>query len=212
MTALAVEPEGPIWVGRAIVRAAGRLALHVAVEGAVVPLAAMFTVPVECRPDADSAPGVRPWTGAVDEARLCAACLRALRGEAAPEPACLVPTGTVETLPEPGPDGKGRGLWVVPDMPTYTASNLPAEHGGRLIQWSKWVEAPELSRYSSACDWCGDAGPCVMAAGRQDKPLRRFAAYRCSYCQEMRVYEQTGATDLDLIAHLKPKSPKGVRA
>lgn len=214
MTALAVETPTPIWAGRVIVRAAGRIALHVAVEGAAVPSSVMFTVPVECRPDAESAPGVRPWTGPVDEEQLCAACLRALRGEPEPEPARLVPVGVAEALPDPEPDQRGRRLWAVPNLPTYTAPNLPTEHGGRPILWSEWIEAPKLSHFSSACDWCGDAGPCVMAGGRQGNPLskdnflRWFVAYRCSYCQEMSVYEQTGA-DLKPIAHFKPKSPKG---
>ncbi|WP_413100871.1 hypothetical protein [Streptomyces sp. Inha503] len=211
VTALAVETSAPKWVGRVIVRAAGRMALHIVVEGAAVPSTAMFTVPVECHPDLESAPGVRPWSGPVDEERLCVACLRALRGETEPEPARLLSTGTIETLPDPAPDRKARRMWAVPDLPTYTLPSLPAERGGRPIQWSPWVEAPKLSHYSSACDWCGDAGPCVMAGGRQDEPLCRFVAYRCPYCQEMRVYEQTGAADLDLIAHFKPKSPKGVR-
>ncbi|WP_190128445.1 hypothetical protein [Streptomyces mashuensis] len=46
----------------------------------------------------------------------------------------------------------------------------------------------------------------------KDDPLRWFVAYRCSYCQETRVYQQTGAADLKPIAHFKPRSPKGVRA
>ena len=214
MTALAVETEAPIWSGRVIVRAAGRMALHIAVAGAQVPDAIMFTVPVECRPDITSAPGVRPWAGPVDEQHLCASCLRALRGE--PEPAARsTPTGEAEPLPDLEPPG--RLLRAVPDLPTYTAPALPAEHGGQPIRWSEWVEAPKLSHYSAACDWCGDARPCLMAGGRQgnplakDNPLRWFAAYRCSYCQEMNVYEQVGAADLKPIAHFKPKSPKGAR-
>ena len=217
MTALAVERSSPIWIGRVIVRTAGRTVLHIAVEGAQVPAAAMFTLPLECHPDADSAPGVRPWTGPVDKGLLCASCLRTLRGEPEPEPVLLVPAGVTETLPESDPGRQGRLLRVVPDLPTYMAPNLPTEHGGRPILWSEWIKAPELSHYSSACDWCGDAGPCVVAGGWQgnplskDNPLRRFVAYRCSYCQEMRVYQQTGAADLKPIAHFKAKSPKGAR-
>ncbi|GGW94965.1 hypothetical protein [Streptomyces noursei] len=216
MTALAVETQAPIWAGRVIVRAAGRMALHVAVAGAQVPDAIMFTVPVECRPDATSAPGVRPWAGPVDEQRLCALCLRALRGEPEPEPARPLPTSAAESLPDL--DRSGRRLRAVPDLPAYTAPALPTEHGGQPIRWSEWAEAPKLSHYSAACDWCGDPGPCLMTGGRQgnplakDNPLRWFAAYRCSYCQEMNVYEQVGAADLKPIAHFKPKSPKGARA
>ncbi|MEU5425599.1 hypothetical protein AB0H73_08310 [Streptomyces olivoreticuli] len=214
MTALAVDRPTPLWAGRAIVRAAGRMALHVAVAGAQVPAAAMFTVPVECRPDAESAPGVRPWTGLVDEGRLCAPCLRALRGEPEPGSARLVPAGTVVTVPEPDPDRRGRHLRAMPDLPAYTEPSLPAEHDGRPIRWSEWSDAPKLSH---ACDSCGDPGPCVMAGGRQgnplakDDPLRWFVAYRCSYCQETRVYQQAGAADLKPIAHFKPDSPKGGR-
>ncbi|RLU86224.1 hypothetical protein CTZ27_24920 [Streptomyces griseocarneus] len=218
MTALAVEMPTPLWAGRAIVRAAGRMALHVAVEGALLPAAAMFTVPVECRPDAESAPGVRPWAGPVDEGRLCASCLRALRGDPAPEPVRPTPAGTAEALSDPYLDRRERRLRVMPDLPAYAEPRLPAEHGGRPIRWSEWGEAPKQVHCSSACNWCGDTGPGLMAGGRQgnplakDDPLRWFVAYRCSYCQEMRVYQQAGSADLKLIAHFKPKSPKGVRA
>ncbi|MFJ9416687.1 hypothetical protein ACIRPT_21195 [Streptomyces sp. NPDC101227] len=217
MSALAVEKPTPVWAGRVVVRSAGRMELHVAVQGAQVPSAIMFTVPVECRPDVESAPGVRPWTGPVDEGRLCASCLRVLRGEPEPEPARRVPASTVEALAGSGLERKGC-LWAVPDLPTYTAPSLPAEHGGRPIRWSEWVEAPKLSHYSAACDWCGDTGPCLMTGGRQgnplakDNPLRWFVAYRCSYCQDMRVYEQIGSAGLQSIATFKPKSPKGARA
>ncbi|MFG2141877.1 hypothetical protein [Streptomyces sp. NPDC048650] len=218
MTALAVETAAPIWAGRVIVRAAGRVALHVAVDGAQVPEAIMFTVPVECQPEAKSAPGVRPWVGPVDEQRLCAPCLRVLRGEPEPEQARQVVTRVTEVLPELEPDHQRRHLCAIPNLPTYTAPSLPAEYGGRLIRWSEWIEAPKLSHYSSPCGWCDDAGPRVMAGGRQgnplrkDNPLRWLVAYRCSYCQEMRVYEQTGAAGLKPIANFKPKSPKGARA
>ncbi|MCX4677652.1 hypothetical protein OG413_20485 [Streptomyces sp. NBC_01433] len=112
MTALAVKVTTPLWGGRVIVRAAGRMALHVAVRGVKVPSMAMFTVPVECCPDAESAPGVRSWLGPVAEDQMCPACLRALRGqpEPVPEPAAQVP----ETLPQPGPDRTVRPLWAVP--------------------------------------------------------------------------------------------------
>ncbi|MGG7574135.1 hypothetical protein [Streptomyces sirii] len=218
MSALATEaPAAPLWVGRLVVRAAGQPLLHIGTEGAMAPAAPMFTVPLECCPDAEFAPGVRPWTGPVNVDRLCAACLRALRSELAPEPARLVAAGTVETLPEQDLDRQGRRLWAVPDLPSYSAPSLPAEHGGQPILWSEWIEAPKLSHYSSACAWCGDAGPCVMAGGRQGNPLskgkllRWFVAYRCAYCQEMRVYERAGAADLKPIAYFKPKSPKGAR-
>ncbi|GHG80514.1 hypothetical protein GCM10018779_62140 [Streptomyces griseocarneus] len=174
----------------------------------------MFTVPVECRPDAESAPGVRPWTGPVDEGRLCTPCLRVLRGEPEPELARLVPASTVPVVPEPDSGRRARRLMTMPDLPAYAERSLPAEHGGRPIRWSEWGEAPKLSH---ACDWCGDPGPCVMAGGRQgnplakDDPLRWFVAYRCSSCQETRVYQQTGAADLKPIAHFKPESPKGGR-
>ncbi|WP_370418976.1 hypothetical protein AB8O64_11000 [Streptomyces sp. QH1-20] len=134
MTALAVEMPSPLWAGRAILRAAGRMALHVAVEGAQVPTAAMFTVPVECRPNAESAPGVRPWTGPVDEGLLCASCLRALRGDPEPEPARLIPAGTAEALPEPDPGRRVRPLWAMPGLSTYAGPPLPAEYGGRPIR------------------------------------------------------------------------------
>ncbi|WP_030780804.1 hypothetical protein [Streptomyces sp. NRRL S-920] len=215
MTALAVERPAPAWAGRAIVRAAGRMELHVTVEGVEVPAAAMFTVPVECRPDASSAPGVRPWAGPVDERRLCAACMRALRGEPEPEQVQLATSGTVMVPPpEPGPEGRGRHLRVIPDLPTYTAPSLPTEHDGRPIRWSEWGAAP----YSSACDWCGAHGPCVLAGGRQgnplakDNPLRWFVAHRCSYCQQTRVYEQAGTAKLKPIAHFQPESPRSARA
>ncbi|GHF33217.1 hypothetical protein GCM10010218_12890 [Streptomyces mashuensis] len=213
MTALAVEMPTPLWAGRAIVRAAGRMALHVAVEGAQVPSAAMFTVPVECRPDAESAPGVRPWAGPVDEGRLCAPCLRALRGEPEAE---LASAGACKHGPDRSGPGPARTLpGENADLPAYDEPGLPAEHDGRPIRWSEWGEAPKPSH---ACGWCGDPGPGAMAGGRQgnplakDDPLRWFVAYRCSYCQETRVYQQTGAADLKPIAHFKPRSPKGVRA
>ncbi|MFD3514870.1 hypothetical protein [Streptomyces sp. NPDC058657] len=215
MTALAIETTGPVWAGRLIVRAAGRLALHVAVEDVAAPAATMFTIPLECRPAVESAPGVRPWNGPVDEERLCTACLRVLRGE--PAPLRPLPGSAAGAAPEPPAEQGGRRLWAVPAPPTYTVPNLPAEYGGRPIRWSEWVEAPKLSHHPSACDWCGDAGPYVMMGGRQgnplakDNPLRWFVAYRCSYCQEMRVYEQRGSADLALIAHFKPKSPQGAR-
>ncbi|MGW3627792.1 hypothetical protein, partial [Streptomyces sp. NPDC000880] len=86
MSALAVEaPAAPLWAGRLIVRAAGRPLLHVGAEGATAPTMPVFTVPLECCQDLERAPGVRPWDGPVDEALMCPACLRSLRGE--PEPA-----------------------------------------------------------------------------------------------------------------------------
>ncbi|MGI5337710.1 hypothetical protein ACQEVS_10075 [Streptomyces sp. CA-181903] len=133
MTALAVEISTAPWAGRAIVRAAGGLTLHVAVEGAQVPAAAMFTVPVECRPDAESAPGVRPWSGPVDEGRLCVPCLQALRNGPGLGTARVLPAGAAPASPPPAPepDGKGR--------------RLLAELGGRPLRWSKWGETPHVS-------------------------------------------------------------------
>ncbi|AKN68730.1 hypothetical protein QR97_01945 [Streptomyces sp. PBH53] len=115
MTALAVETPTPVWAGRVIVRAAGRMALHVAVRGATVPSTAMFTVPVECVPDAESAPGVRPWTGPVDEEQLCRACLRALHA-APPDPAPSAPARTARELVEPIPARRVRPLWTIPEL------------------------------------------------------------------------------------------------
>ncbi|MER6520253.1 hypothetical protein ABT246_25780 [Streptomyces sp. NPDC001553] len=212
MTALAVQAPAP-WVGRLIVRAAGRPLLHVATEGAVAPVAAMFTVALECCQDLDQAPGVRPWAGPVDEASVCPSCLRSLRGEPEPAPARLVGSGPDEELPEPG---RGRRLWTVPDPRSYAAAPLPAEHGGRPITWSPWTAAPVISCYSSAYEWCGDPGPGEMAGGRQGSPqstldpLRRYVAYRCSYCQEMTAYEHVG-TDFQPIIHHKSRAPKDSR-
>ncbi|WP_141753954.1 hypothetical protein [Streptomyces subrutilus] len=214
MSALAVEaPAAAPWMGRLVVRAAGGRLLHVGTEGATAPAATMFTVALECCQDLERAPGVRPWAGPVDEASICASCLRALRGEPEPAPPRLVASGMPERLPEAGPV---RRLWAVPDPLTYAAAALPAEHGGRPITWSPWTPAPVLSHYSSACEWCGDAGPGEMAGGRQGNPqsttdpLRRYVAYRCSYCQEMTAYEHVG-TDLKPIVHHKSRAPKGSR-
>ncbi|MFG2986211.1 hypothetical protein ACGFYQ_34005 [Streptomyces sp. NPDC048258] len=214
MTALAVEaPAAAPWGGRLVVRAAGGLLLHIATEGAEAPAATMFTVPLECCQDREQAPGVRPWAGTVDEASVCPSCLRSLRGEPEPAPPRLVGTGTAEQLPEAGP---ARRLWAVPDPPSYAPAALPAEHGGRPITWSPWTLAPVITHYSSACDWCGDAGPCEMAGGRQGSPqsaadpLRRYAAYRCSHCQQMTAYEHRGG-DLKPIAHHKSRAPKDSR-
>ncbi len=218
MTALAVETvAAPLWAGRLVVRAAGRPLLHVGTEGVTAPSIPVFTVPLECCPDSDRAPGVRPWSGPVDEARMCPVCLRSLRGEPEPEPVPVprpVKVAAVDSLPEPEPDRRGRRLWAVPDLPTYAEAQLPAEHGGRPITWSPWKKAPAMSCYSSACTWCGDPGPCEMAGGRQGSPssttdpLRRYVAYRCSHCQEMTAYEHVGI-DLRQIAHHKSRAPKG---
>ncbi|MFJ4988776.1 hypothetical protein ACIP9H_33870 [Streptomyces sp. NPDC088732] len=218
MSALAVEAAAvpPLWAGRLVVRAPGRRMLHVAVEGAVAPALAAFTVPLECCQDVERAPGVRPWDGPVDEASICPPCLRSLRGEPEPEPPKLVPAGVAETLPEPeeAPDSRGRRLRAVPDLPTYTPAVLPAWHRGRPITWSPWKKAPVIIHLSAPCEWCGDLGPCEMAGGHQGHvksrtdPLRRYVAYRCPHCQEMTAYEQVG-TDLKEIAHHKSRAPKG---
>ncbi|MEU1592810.1 hypothetical protein ABZ468_08090 [Streptomyces sp. NPDC005708] len=217
MSALAVETTAaPVWGGRLVVRAAGHPVLHVGLEGVTAPRMPVFTVPLECVPDVEKAPGVRPWSGPVLESGICPACLRALRGE--PEPETIpaprpVPAGVAEALPEPGPDTRGRRLWAVPDPVTYAAAPLPAEHAGRPITWSAWTTSPVISHYDPSCEWCGDPGPGEMAGGRQGNPmsstdpLRRYVAYRCTACQEMTAYEQVGK-DLQTIAHHKSRAPK----
>jgi hypothetical protein len=140
MSALAVEtPAAIVPRGRLVVRAAGRPLLHVAQEGATAPKMPVFTVPLECAPDADQAPGVRPWDGPVTESSICPACLRALRGEPEPEKPRVVPAGVAEELPVPasGPDPRGRHLRAVPNLVTYAEAPLPAEHAGRPITWSR---------------------------------------------------------------------------
>ncbi|NML55130.1 hypothetical protein HHL19_35620 [Streptomyces sp. R302] len=209
MSALAVEaPLTPDWAGRLIVRAAGRPLLHLAVQGVAAPAMPVFTVPLECIPDDERAPGVRPWTGPVTESDLCPGCLRALRGEPEPPRPRPIPPAVAEELPAPAPDRADRHLWAVPDRPVYTAAPLPTEHRGHPITWSPWKTAPVLSHYDPSCTWCGDPGPGEMAGGRQNSPLRRFLAYRCTACQEMTAYEQAG-TDLQTIAHHKSRAPKG---
>ncbi|MBZ6253585.1 hypothetical protein KVH27_35125 [Streptomyces olivaceus] len=217
MTALAVETPAapPEWDGRLVVRAAGRPVLHVGAEGVTAPAGPMFTVALECAPDPEHAPGVRPWDGPVTTSSICPACLRSLRGE--PEPAAprLVPASITEALPEPTPDPdvRGRHLRAVPDPVTYAEAPLPAEHGGRPITWSPWTTAPVITHHDPSCEWCGDAGPGEMAGGRQGNPksrtdpLRRYIAYRCTACQEMTAYEQVGS-DLKTIAHHKSRAPK----
>jgi hypothetical protein len=173
----------------------------------------MFTVPLECVPDAEQAPGVRPWDGPVTTANVCPACLRALRGEPEPEAPRIVPTGVAEGLPEPAPEDRGRHLWAVPDLTVYAEAPLPAEHAGRPITWSRWTTSPVMTHYDPSCEWCGDPGPGEMAGGRQGHPasttvpFRRFIAYRCTACQEMTAYEQVGS-DLQTIAHHKSRAPK----
>ncbi|MET9731984.1 hypothetical protein ABZZ79_15425 [Streptomyces sp. NPDC006458] len=214
MSALAVEtPVAPVWGGRLVVRAAGRPLLHIAGEGVIAPAMPVFTVPLECAPDAEQAPGVRPWDGPVTEASICRACLRSLRGEPEPEAPRLVPAGFAEALPEPEEDSSGRHLRAVPDLPVYAEAPLPAEHGGRPITWSRWTTAPVITHYDPSCEWCGDPGPGEMAGGRQGNPmshtdpLRRYIAYRCTACQEMTAYEQVGS-DLQPITHHKSRAPK----
>ncbi|RZU28291.1 hypothetical protein EV284_6457 [Streptomyces sp. BK022] len=214
MSALAVETAAvPEWDSRLVVRAAGRPDLHIGAAGTVAPRVPMFTVALECQPDVDQAPGVRPWTGPVTERAICPACLRALRGEPEPVKPARVPAGVLEELPQPEPDRAGRHLWAVPAPQTYAEAPLPAEHAGRRITWSAWKPTPVLSRYDPACEWCGDTEHGEMTSGRQGNPLsatnplRRFLAYRCTACQLMTAYEQTG-TDLTVIAHFKSHAPK----
>ncbi|MEU8540860.1 hypothetical protein AB0C52_12885 [Streptomyces sp. NPDC048717] len=107
MSVLPVESPAPAGAGQLIVRAAGRLELHIAAGTVELPAAAMFTVPLECHPDVETAPGVRPWHGPLDETRLCPTCRRSLRVEPIALPADLAgrrppPTGVI-----------GRGLWPV---------------------------------------------------------------------------------------------------
>ncbi|WP_344603873.1 hypothetical protein [Streptomyces glaucus] len=164
-------------------------------------------------PDAEQAPGVRPWDGPVTESSLCPACLRSLRGEPEPEQPRLVLAGVSEPLPEPEPDRRGRHLRLVPDRPTYAEAPLPAEHTGRPITWSSWAPSPVITHYDPSCEWCGDPGPGEMAGGRQGNlmsrtdPLRRYIAYRCTACQEMTAYEQVGS-ELRTIVHHKSRAPK----
>ncbi|MGA5127696.1 hypothetical protein ACPCAG_30895 [Streptomyces pseudogriseolus] len=215
MTALAVEAlAAPEWSGRLVVRAAGRPMLHIAAEGVTAPAVPVFTVPLECAPNAEQAPGVRPWDGPVTEASVCPSCLRSLRGEPEPEQPRLVPAGVAEALPVPDPEpARSRHLRAVPDLPVYAEAQLPAEHGGRPITWSRWATAPVLTHYDPSCEWCGDPGPGEMAGGRQGNPmsqtdpLRRYVAYRCTACQEMTAYEQVGG-ELKTIAHHKSRAPK----
>ncbi|MFD4795031.1 hypothetical protein [Streptomyces anulatus] len=218
MSALAVEaPAAPLWGGRLVVRGAGRPVLHVALAGVTAPVMPVFTVALECAPDAEQAPGVRPWAGPVTESSLCSGCLRSLRGEPEPEKPRLVPAGTALALPEPAPDRGPRRLWAVPEPQTYAEAALPREHGGRPITWSAWTKAPMLNCISNACGWCGDSRSGEMAGGRQGNPmsrtnpLRRYLAYRCTACQEMTAYEQVGG-DLKTIAHHRSRAPKGGRA
>jgi hypothetical protein len=216
MSALAVAaPATPEWGGRLVVRAAGRPLLHIAGEGIMAPAVAVFTVPLECEPDAERAPGVRPWDGPVTESGICPACLRSLRGEPEPEKPRLLPAGVAEELPvsAPDPDRRGRHLQAVPDPVKYAEAPLPAEHAGRPITWSRWTTAPVISHHDPSCEWCGDPGPGEMAGGRQGHPasktvpFRRFIAYRCTACQEMTAYEQVGS-DLQTITHHKSRAPK----
>ncbi|MGW1275536.1 hypothetical protein ACWD4V_01075 [Streptomyces tsukubensis] len=117
------------WDGRIIVRAAGGTLLHIALRQALMPAAPVFTLPVECHPDPDTAPGLRRWTGPVDEALVCPTCLTALHhGQ---NPAHRVP----QAAPPPGrpgpPTPEGRGSAEVPRARTagrvrWTAGSLAA--------------------------------------------------------------------------------------
>ncbi|MFE4579376.1 hypothetical protein [Streptomyces chartreusis] len=216
MNALAVEAAAaPEWAGRVIVRAAGHPLLHIAAEGVVTPAVPVFTVALECMPDTEQGPGVRPWDGSVTESAICQACLRALRGEQEPEKPRLVPAGVAEELPVPAsePDPRGSHLSAAPHPVTYAEALLPAEHAGWLITWSRWTTAPVITHYDPSCGWCGDAGPGEMAGGLQGHPastsvpFRRFIAYRCTACQEMTAYEHVGS-DLQTIAHHKSRATK----
>ncbi|GAA5070833.1 hypothetical protein [Streptomyces similanensis] len=215
MSALAVEAPAapPEWGGRLVVRAAGRPVLHVGAEGVRAPKMPVFTMALECAPDAEQAPGVRPWEGPVTEASICPACLRSLRGQPEPEQPRLVPVGTAEELPGPESDQRGRHLRVVPDPVAYSAAPLPAEYAGRPIAWSAWKPAPVIAHYDPSCEWCGDPAHGEMTSGREGHPqstagpLRIFLARRCTACQLMTAYEQIG-TDLRTIAHHRSRAPK----
>ncbi|MEU8523555.1 hypothetical protein [Streptomyces sp. NPDC048577] len=105
MSALALGAQTPARLpGRIIVRAAGRMDLHITAT-TQIPAAAMFTVPLDCAPDQEAAPGVRPWTGPLDENRLCPECRHALNTEPASEPAEMA-----EARPEPT---RPTGRWPV---------------------------------------------------------------------------------------------------
>lgn len=215
MSALAVEtPAAIVPPGRLVVRAAGRPLLHVAGEGVTAPRMPVFTVPLECAPDVEQAPGVRPWDGPVTEADICPACLRALCGEPEPEKPRPVPAGTVEELPKPEPDRRGRHLWAVPEPVTYAEAPLPTEHAGQSITWlMPWRPTPVFDHFDPSCEWCGDREHGEMISGRSGHrksttaPLRIFLAYRCTACQLMTAYEQVGG-DLQTIAHHKSRAPK----
>ncbi|MFD5856082.1 hypothetical protein [Streptomyces chartreusis] len=173
----------------------------------------MFTVALECVPDAEQAPGVRPWDGPVTESAICPACLRVLCGE--PETSQLAPAGVAEEPPS-ALDPCGRHLRAAPDSVTYAEAPLPAEHAGHQITWSQWAMGPVITHYDPSYEWCGDAGPGEVADGRQGHPasttvpFRRLIAYRCTACQEMTAYEHVGR-DLQSIAHHKSRAPKGLQ-
>ncbi|MFE2181383.1 hypothetical protein [Streptomyces sp. NPDC059455] len=214
MSALAVEaPVAPEWADRLVVRAAGRPLLHIAKEGITAPPVPVFTVPLECEPDAERPLGVRPWDGPATESSICPVCLRSLRGEPELEQPRLIPAGVAETLPEPEPDRHGRHLWAVSDQQTYAEAPLPAEHAGCPITWSAWKPAPVISHYDPSCEWCGDPGHGELTSGRQGDsasktaPPRIYLARRCTACQLMTAYEQVGS-DLRTIAHHKSRALK----
>jgi hypothetical protein len=220
----AQSTEAPLVPGHLLVRAprvGGEL--HIVAIGAQIPAQAVFTVPLECMPDAQQAPAVRSYDGPADPDRLCQACVRALTGEPEPEP---VPLAAVPALMPPleafeealpfdsaVQSADVRHLRAVPDLPRYSVPPLLAYFRGRSVQWKRWGRAPVVSHIASACDWCGDPGPCMMAAGHsgdarsRTTPLTVFLALRCGYCQEMTVYEQVTG-DLKEIAHHRPKSAK----
>ncbi|MFC9534435.1 hypothetical protein ACFT38_28410 [Streptomyces sp. NPDC056975] len=188
MSALAVEaPAAPEWSGRLVVRAAGRPVLHVAAEGATAPAVPMFTVPLECVPDAEQAPGVRPWDGPVTAANVCPACLRALRSEPEPEAPRIVPTGVAEGLPEPAPDDRGRHLRAVPDLTVYAealrslvsgAFNIVARTAKALGPRSRGVP-PSGARSDEVTEPGGQPGPPSCPGPRPDR--RRGACQQTAH-------------------------------
>ncbi|MFF7838811.1 hypothetical protein ACFZC6_08345 [Streptomyces ossamyceticus] len=215
MSALAVEvlASPPEWDGRLVVRAAGRPVLHIGAEGITAPSVPVFAVALECTPDAERAPGVRPWDGPVTKSAICPACLRSLRGEPELEAPRLVLAGVAEALPEPEPDRRERHLQAVPAPVTYTEAPLPDKHAGRPITWSPWKPAPTISHYDPSCEWCGDqdhgelTSGCQGHPGSKTPPPRVFLARRCTACQLMTAYEQVGS-ELETIAHHKSRAPK----
>lgn len=132
MSTLAVEvlAAPPDWDSCLVVRAAGRPVVHIGAEGITTPSVPVFAVALECTPDAERAPGVRPWDGPVTESAICPTCLRSLRGEPELEAPGLVPAGVAEALPEPEPDRRDRHLQAVPD-PGHVHRGAPSRRACR---------------------------------------------------------------------------------